>query len=105
MKKNDFTIEEILNFDFSKELDFDLISNEEKDKFNKNLFENLINRIILKTTRNFLENEQKEFEELVSDDVELEKIFEFIAKKNKKFIEETGEEYLDFKKEIYQLLN
>jgi translation initiation factor 2 alpha subunit (eIF-2alpha) len=34
----------------------------------------------------------------------IEKIFKFIAEKNENFLEEAGEEFLDFKTEIYNLL-
>lgn len=98
------TIEEILNFNFSNELDLEALPKDEQEEFNANLFGSLIERIIKRTTENFSKKEQNEITEMLENEMSMEKIFEFIAEKNENFIEEVGEEFLDFKTEIYQLL-
>lgn len=99
------TIKEILDFNFAEELDITALPKEEQENFNENLFGSLIERMIKKTTENFSEDEQDEVNEMINNNIEIDNIFEFIAKKNENFIEEIGDEYLDFKAEIYELLN
>jgi Na+/phosphate symporter len=103
MSKNP-TIEEILNFNFAEELDLELLPKEEQEDFNANLFGSLIERIIKRTAENLTEQDQKQVLEMIEKEEEIEKVFNFISERNENFIEEVGEEFLDFKTEIYNLL-
>ncbi len=104
MKKKP-TIEEIINFNFSKELGVESLSKNEQEDFNQKMFLLLIEKIILRTTENFSVKDLEEFEELNNDKSKnLEEVLKFVASKNKNFFEEAGEEFLNFKKEIYDLL-
>ena len=98
------TIEEILNFNFSEELDLDALPKDEQEDFNANLFGSLMERIIKKTSENLTESEQSHVLDMVESEVNMEKIFKFIRERNENFIEEIGEEFLDFKSKIYNLL-
>ena len=98
------TIEEILNFNFSDELDLELLPKEEQEKFNANLFGSLMERIIKKTSENLTETEQSHILDMVESEKNMDKIFKFIEERNENFVEEIGKEFLDFKSEIYDLL-
>jgi len=98
------TIEEILNFNFSDELDLELLPKEEQEKFNANLFGSLMERIIKKTSENLTETEQSHILDMVESEKNMDKIFKFIEERNGNFVEEIGKEFLDFKSEIYDLL-
>ncbi|HID91592.1 MAG TPA: hypothetical protein EYG89_06110 [Bacteroidia bacterium] len=98
------TIEEVLNFNFSEELDLEALPRDEQEDFNANLFGSLMERIIKKTSEDLTESEQSHILDMVESEINMEKVFKFIAEKNENFIEEVGEEFLDFKSEIYDLL-
>ncbi|HIP21669.1 MAG TPA: hypothetical protein EYG72_01815 [Candidatus Pacebacteria bacterium] len=98
------TIEEVLNFNFSEELDLEALPRDEQEDFNANLFGSLMERIIKKTSEDLTESEQSHILDMVESEIDMEKVFKFIAEKNENFIEEVGEEFLDFKSEIYDLL-
>lgn len=104
MNKKEPTIEEIINFDFSKDLDLELLPENEREKFNENIFQSLVERVIKKTTENLSNNDQEEILNMMKNNEDIKNIFNFIASKNENFIEEFGEEFLDFKKEIYDLI-
>ena len=98
------TMEEVLNFNFSEELDLEALPRDEQEDFNANLFGSLMERIIKKTSEDLTESEQSHILDMVESEINMEKVFKFIAEKNENFIEEVGEEFLDFKSEIYDLL-
>jgi len=104
MTEQNITIEEILNFNIGKDLGLDLLPEKEQEGFNQRFFANLIERIIKKTSEKLSPENQEKIIKMIENDEELEKVFNFISDKNENFIEEVGEEFLDFKKEVYELL-
>jgi hypothetical protein len=58
-QKQDINIQEILNYNFTKDLNLEALPQDEQDQFNENLFGNLIERIIKKTVEDFNVAEQE----------------------------------------------